>query len=179
MSKTLSNPRNLAKMALCVALICVSAYIIIPLPFTPIPLAAMTCAMGFTALILSPKETAIVMFVYILLGAVGIPVFSAGRAGLGFLMGPAGGFYPSFLVAYTIVSAMKGRSINFKRYAAVGILCIPLTYVGGVISMVTSLGININEAMVMAVYPFIVGDVIKCIVAAALAVRVNKVINRQ
>lgn len=175
MNTSTFNTRDLAKMSLCVALICVSAYIVVPLPFTPIVIAALTCTMGFSALILSPKQIFIVLVVYILLGAVGLPVFSAGRSGLGFLMGPAGGFYFSFILAYVVVSLIKGKENSLKRYIMAGLVGIPLTYIGGVISMMLVLDLTFGAAMTMAVYPFIPGDIIKCIIAAFLAVRVNKV----
>lgn len=175
MSKPTFNARDMAKMSLCVALICVSAYIVVPLPFTPIVLAALTCTMGFSALILSPKQIFIVLVVYILLGVVGLPVFSAGRSGLGFLLGPTGGFYPSFVLAYVIVSLIKGKENSLKRYIAAGLVGIPLTYIGGVISMMMVLDLTFDAAMTMAVCPFIPGDIIKCIIAAFLAVRVNRV----
>ena len=69
--------RNTTRMALCIALICVSAYIAIPVPFMA-PLTMQTFALCLTALVLTPAQTAVVLVGYTLLGAVGLPVFAGG-----------------------------------------------------------------------------------------------------
>ena len=68
-------------MALLTALICVSAYIVIPLPFTPASLTAQTLVVNLIALLLTPRQAAFTMVVYILLGLTGLPVFSGGMGG--------------------------------------------------------------------------------------------------
>ena len=62
------NTMELTKMALLTALICVSAYIVIPLPFTPASLTAQTLVVNLIALLLTPRQAAFTMVVYILLG---------------------------------------------------------------------------------------------------------------
>ena len=84
--------RNTARMGLCIALICVSAYLAIPVPFMA-PLTMQTFVLCLTALILTPRQTAVVVIGYILLGAIGLPVFGGGVGGLGIIFGPRGGFY--------------------------------------------------------------------------------------
>ena len=73
---------DLTKMAMCVALMCVTAFLAFPLPFTPGMVTALTIAMSLTAYILPPKQTFTVILIYLLLGGIGVPVF-AGGAGLG------------------------------------------------------------------------------------------------
>ena len=60
------NTVELTKMALLTALICVSAYIVIPLPFTPASLTAQTLVVNLIALLLTPRQAAFTMVVYIL-----------------------------------------------------------------------------------------------------------------
>ena len=164
---------ELTKTALCVALCCVTAFFAFPLPFTPGMVTALTIAMSLTAYILNPRQTFTVIFLYLLLGGVGVPVF-AGGAGLGKLFGPVGGFYFAWLVAYPILSAVKGDSPNFKRYLIANILtAMPITYVGGIISMCVVMKISILEAASMAVIPFIIGDILKAAAAAIIGVKLN------
>ena len=92
--------RRLTKMALLTALLCISAYISFPLPFSPAMVTALTLVATLTGLLLQPKDALIVFIVYILLGAVGLPVFVGGTAGLGKLLGPTGGFIFSWPVAF-------------------------------------------------------------------------------
>lgn len=164
---------ELTKTALCVALCCVTAFFAFPLPFTPGMVTALTIAMSLTAYILNPRQTFTVIFLYLLLGGVGVPVF-AGGAGLGKLFGPVGGFYFAWLVAYPILSAVKGDSPNFKRYLIANILtAMPITYVGGIISMCVVMKISILEAASMAVIPFIIGDILKAAATAVIGVKLN------
>lgn len=166
--------KTLTKMSMCVALCCVTAYISFPLPFTPGMVTALTFALSLTAYLLTPKQTFIVILVYIALGAVGLPVLGGGQS-LSRLIGPTGGFYFAWLVAYPLMSLAKGSSPNLKRYVATNILiAMPITYVGGLISMILLLEINLWQALTMAVFPFILGDVLKATAAAFLGVKLNR-----
>lgn len=170
--------RELTKMSICVALCCITAQISFPLPFTPVFVTALTIAMSLTAYILPAKQTFMVILIYILLGATGLPVF-AGSAGIGRLFGPAGGFYFAWLIAYPILSIAKGNKINFKRYLTTNILvAMPITYLGGVISMVFVLDLNFLQAVTMAVLPYIPGDIFKAAAAAFIGVKLNSTMNR-
>ena len=171
--------RDLTKMSMCVALCCVTAYISFPLPFTPGLVTALTFSLSLTAYLLSPRQTFTVILIYILLGAVGLPVFAGGQ-GLSRLIGPAGGFYFAWLFAYSLLSLFKGATPNFKRYAVANILiAVPVTYVGGLISMILVLDVGIYEALTMAVFPFIPGDILKALAAAALGVKLQKILGER
>ena len=171
--------RDLTKMSLCVALCCVTAYISFPLPFTPGLVTALTFALSLTAYLLPPKQTFAVVTIYILLGAVGLPVFAGGQ-GLSRLVGPAGGFYFAWIPAYALLSLAKGAVPNFKRYLAANILiAVPITYLGGLISMMLVLKVGVFEAAMMAVFPFIPGDIIKAAAAAVLGVKLQKNLERR
>ena len=171
--------RDLTKMSMCVALCCVTAYISFPLPFTPGLVTALTFALSLTAYILPPKQTFAVVVTYILLGAVGLPVFAGGQ-GLSRLVGPAGGFYFAWIPAYALLSLAKGTTPDFKRYLAANVLiAVPITYVGGLLSMMAVLKVGVFEAATMAVFPFIPGDVIKAAAAAVLGVKLQKVLERR
>lgn len=171
--------RDLTKMSMCVALCCVTAYISFPLPFTPGLVTALTFALSLTAYLLTPKQTFTVVAIYILLGAVGLPVFAGGQ-GLSRLVGPAGGFYFAWIPAYALLSFAKGATPDFKRYFAANVLiAVPITYVGGLISMMLVLEVGVFEAATMAVFPFIPGDIIKAAAAAVLGVRLQKTLERR
>ena len=179
MKSSFLSVREMTKLALCVAFCCVTAYISFPLPFTPGMVTALTIALGVTAFVSTPKQTFLALVTYVLLGSIGLPVFVGGTAGFGRLLGPTGGFIIAWLIVYPLVSALKGNVPNFRRYALVDILVgIPLTYIGGMISMMLVMDITIGQAFVMAALPYIPGDVIKCIAAAFLGCKVNTVLQR-
>ncbi len=125
--------RRLTKMALLTALLCISAYISFPLPFSPAMVTALTLVATLIGLLLQPKDALIVFIIYILLGAVGLPVFVGGTAGLGKLLGPTGGFIFSWPVAYTLLSIFKGSKKSFFSYAWRSlVITIPVVYLFGV-----------------------------------------------
>ncbi|WP_085023642.1 biotin transporter BioY [Anaerovibrio sp. JC8] len=165
----------LAKMAMCLAVVSVSSYIAFPLPFTPAMVVATTAATCLTAFVLTPKQTFMTLSAYLILGGLaGLPILPGGTGGLGRLLGPTGGFYFAWVLAFTAVSYFKGSRPDLKRYIAVAIIVsIPIVYIGGLISMMLVLNIGFKAAFMQAVLPFIPGDVVKCILAAFIGVRVN------
>lgn len=170
----MNNTQRLTKMALLTALLCISAYISFPLPFTPAMVTALTLVATLIGLMLSPKDTFIVLIVYVLLGAVGLPVYVGGTAGLGKLLGPTGGFIFSWPIAYTVLSIFKGSERNFWQYAWRSILItIPIVYAFGIAGFMLVGNFTFEKAVWGAAIPFIPGDIIKCIVAAWLASKVK------
>lgn len=97
--------------------------------------------------------------------------------GLSRLLSPVGGFYFAWLVAYPLLSLTKGAVPNAKRYLLANVLiAVPITYAGGLVSMMIMLEVNFAEAFTMAVLPFILGDVLKATAAAFLGVKLQKVL---
>lgn len=177
MTKEIFTPHAMAKMAMCVALISIGGYIAFPTPFSPVLVTATTLALGITALVLPPKQTAVAILVWILLGAVGIPVFSGGQGGIGKLLGPSGGFFPGFWLGYVGVSLLKGSKYDWKHYLLVLlVVAFPFTYAFGIAYLMCALHIEMWQAMTMAMFPFIPGDILKAVAAAFLGVRLNKVL---
>ena len=171
------SPHSMAKMAMCVAIITIGGYIAFPTPFSPVLVTATTLALGITSLILPPRQAATAILVWILLGAAGAPVFSGGQGGIGKLLGPSGGFFPGFWLGYVGTSLLKGNRCSFKRYLLVLIgIALPLTYVFGIAYLMYALQIEMWQAMTMAMFSFIPGDLIKAVAAAFLGVRLNKVL---
>ena len=168
--------RNTTRMALCIALICVSAYIAVPVPFMA-PLTMQTFVMCLTALVLTPAQTAVVLIGYTALGAVGLPVFAGGVGGLTILFSPRGGFFLGFLVAYTLMSFLKGDTPSFRRYAVVAVLVsVPVTYLFATLWLVVLFGDKFAgvAAAFGALAQYVPGDMIKAAAAAALGVSLNR-----
>lgn len=169
--------QEITKMAICIAIICVASYIAFPLPFTPIGITGQTIAINLIGLILTPKQSFIVVLGYLLLGSFGLPVFAGGSSGIGALIGPAGGFLFGFLAVAPLISYFKGKEIKFSRYLFVTIsIGMIVLYIFGAVYMSIVQKISIVSAITLAVLPFIVGDFIKCIIASYIGVRLNKVL---
>ncbi|MBQ9366130.1 MAG: biotin transporter BioY [Schwartzia sp.] len=176
----LFDVRSMTRMAICVAILCISAYISIPVPMASAMVTALTVAMNLAAFLLTPRQTLVVMLLYTAIGAAGLPVFVGGAAGIGEIFGPRGGFLIAFLVAYPLVSLMKGSEISFRRYSLVAIVIgIPITYIGGLASLMAFTKLTFTEAVMAAVVPFIPGDIVKALLAAWLGVRLNRIFLRE
>lgn len=161
---------ELTKMALLTALICVSAYIVIPLPFSPASLTAQTLVVNLIALLLTPRQAAFTIVVYMLLGLSGLPVFSGGVGGPGKLFGPTGGYIMAWLIAVVLMSWLKGKRYSFRRYCLVTMLVgMPVTLILGSIYMKFVTGMDWVSVFTVAVLPFIPLDLFKCAASAAIA----------
>lgn len=162
-------------MSICIAIICISAYISFPLPFTPAMITAQTIAINLVALVLTPKQSFLVVLLYMFLGVFGLPVFSGGTSGFGKLFGPTGGFILGFLVIAPLMSYLKGKNNSFKRYLFVTIFVgMTVLYAFGAIYMSIVQKISIIAALSLAVFPFIVGDILKCCLSSYIAAKLNK-----
>ena len=170
---------ELCQAALCVALLCVSAYISIPLPFTAVPLTAQNFVVNIVALILAPQYALLAQVVYTLIGIAGVPVFSGGRAGMGVILGPTGGYLIGFIVAAFVMSLAKRGKCSVKRYLFIT-LCIglPIIYILGTIGMAFQVQKGIWALLIDTVVPFLPLDIVKCIVASIICAQLNKILKK-
>lgn len=167
---------EMTKMALMVAMNCVSAYIIIPLPFSLSPLALQTLIVNLTGYVLNAKQAFMTMLVYLLVGLAGVPVFTGGSAGPGKLFGPTGGYIIGFLFTAVFLAYFKGEKYSFKRYALLGcVIGIPLIYVFGVVQLKLITGMGWDKAIMTGALPFIPLDIVKCLAAAVIAGPINRI----
>lgn len=117
--KSTSNARSVSFVGLTIAIMAVSAWVTVPLG--PVPFTLQMFAIVFAVAVLKPREAIAAMAGYLILGAVGLPVFSGMRGGLGILAGPTGGFlWGSFFgvaVAAPLLHALRSRFGLAKRAA--------------------------------------------------------------
>ncbi len=188
------NTRELTKTALCVALLCVSSYLSFPIPFTPIVITAQTLVVSLIGLVLSPVSSFFAVLTFTLLGCLGLPVFAGGKAGAAILFGPTGGFILGFLAAAPLIALTRGKKVNPLRYllstVLVGMVVIDLfgTLMFSIQQQAAaaqsfSMGVmfqalapsSLAKVLSATVVPFLPGDLIKCGLATAVGVALNKV----
>lgn len=151
----------------------VGAYIIIPLP--PVPITLQTFFLYLSAVLLGGRLAALSQFIYLLLGVIGLPVFSGGRAGLGVLFGPTGGYLIGFLLGAFII----GKMVELRERP--GLLWIMISMVAGTISIyllgVIQLSLvaklTLIKSISAGIIPFLIGDVLKIIIASAITLKVR------
>jgi biotin transport system substrate-specific component len=160
------------------ALVAVSSHISLPLGFTPVPLTMQPFAVLLLGLLLTPRLAAATLGAYLLEGALGLPVFTPGLvfgAGIAHLLGPTGGYLMSYPAAAALIAGLwRGSGRGFSAAlasAAVGNVLILLcgfawltlwTHGAGSLS-------SVKTAFVMTVLPFLPGDALKVVAAAAIA----------
>ena len=169
--------RELTRCALLVAMLAVSSYIAFPLPFSPVPVSAQTLAVTVVALILPSGQAFKTVSLYLILGAIGAPVFASGASGVGVFVGPTGGFLAGFLAAAVAMSALRERIFrenSFKAYLLIASIGALIIYFFGVLWMMIVTSLNLSGVFTAAVLPFIPGDIFKCSAAAFVARALNK-----
>jgi biotin transport system substrate-specific component len=125
--------------------------------------------------VLGPYFGALSMIVYLLIGFIGLPVFSRGQSGLGVLAGPTGGYLIGFvlcaIVTGLIVKMRKSPGVLWYAMAmAAGTLVL---YACGFAQLLLVSGMPFEAAFVVGVLAFVPGDIVKIIVAALVAKKLN------
>ena len=157
----------------------IMAQIIIPLPWTPVPVTAQTFAVLCSGLFLGKKYGCLSEILYIVLGVAFIPWFGGMTGGLDVLLGSTGGFLIGFVIASYFIGLITEKyadARNFKKMAAViGIANFALIYIPGLAGLAlwfyltqgTALGVV--DLLMMGLVPFIAGDIVKILGAASVS----------
>ena len=148
-----------------------------------IPFSLQTMAVFVTAGVLGAKRAVISVILYILLGAIGIPVFSGFKSGASVLLSPTGGYLIGFVFAAGIIGLII-KILPQKKWAkAVAMLMGQLVcYTFGVIwyeFIYLEASIELEEALLICVAPFIVPDIIKTTAAVILSDSVIRIFKKQ
>lgn len=168
--KSLFKTSDYTRISLMAALISVSGYIIIPLPFSPVPITAQSLAVMVTGSLLSPVHSMAALSLYVLLGLIGLPVFAGGASGVGVLLGPTGGYLVGFVLGAVVISVLKGRKPFLYRYAFANLTGgVVVVYALGVLRLAQVTGMTLGSAFMVGAMPFLVGDVVKVFVASVIA----------
>jgi biotin transport system substrate-specific component len=160
----------LTRTAAFTGLIAVGAWVSIP--FFPVPLTFQTLFVLLAGTVMR-RYAVIPTSLYLLLGALNLPVFHNGTAGLGILLGPTGGYMLGFIPASLIVGLayeQKRKSVRIAGLMA-GSASI---YALGTTWLAFSAGLPLYEALIIGVIPFIPGDILKAYVAYLIADRLER-----
>jgi biotin transport system substrate-specific component len=164
----------MTRVALMAAVTAVAAQITIPLE--PVPFTLQVLAVILSGLLLGPRYGALAMAIYVLVGAVGVPVFAQFSGGLGVIVGPTGGY----LLSYPIAAAVAGLAARAVRDAprrralvvgfGAGVGALVVIYALGATWLSVVAGLPFAVAIAQGVLPFVVFDLIKAGLAALVAV---------
>lgn len=159
--------RNLVRCGCCAALMAVCAWLAVPLGDTAFTMQ--TFGVFLTLLLLGGGKGSAACIAYLLLGAVGLPVFSGFQGGLGVLLGPTGGYLWGFLVLCLCYWALE-KSIGEIAALVLGLL---LCYGCGTVWFFWIYGGNVWAVVLKCVVPYLIPDVLKLVFAKFVSKRMK------
>jgi len=166
--------QNLCYISIFVAVMAVMAQISIPMPLG-VPMTMQTFAVALTGAVLDAKKSSVAVFIYILLGAVGAPIFTGGNGGFSVIAGPTGGYILSFpLFAFVVgLGADKGS----KMWLAAGLIVgCAINLSSGMLWLSVVTQRTVQEAFFAAVLPFVPVELIKLAMVFAIGPRLKKAV---
>lgn len=163
---------TIAQIAIFTAVISILSQLSIPLP-TGVPITLQTLAIAITGFVLGTNAAVAATIVYILLGAVGVPVFSNFSGGFACLVSPSGGFFWGFI----LMAFFCGFGMRYKNKLLsnlFGLIGLALCYVCGALQFGIVTHTGFIGSVVAVVLPYVVKDVISIVAAYILAIQVRK-----
>ena len=170
-----SNLKPLVFAALFAALTAAVAPFKIPLGFTPVPITLQTLVVLMSGAMLGPYYGALAMILYVVVGALGLPVFAGGGSGIGAILGPTGGYLISYFIAAFVIGKYLWARKNPKYldYVIAMIAGTIIIYALGAGWGMLVTGLGVMAILVGWVLPFIIGDTIKLLVAAYISKNID------
>lgn len=164
---------NLILCALFAALTAVCSQIQIPLPMIPINLALF--AVFLAGALLGPRFGSASMVVYLLLGAIGVPVFAGFGGGPGILLGKTGGYLLGYILAAGLTGFLSRKwGFSFLPLAAAMLLGAGVCYLFGTVWFMVVTGSSLWMSLLYCVFPFLPGDAVKIALASVLALKLKQ-----
>lgn len=159
--------------ALFASIIAIFAQITLPLPLVPI--TGQTLAIGLTVTILGMRYGTLSILLYILLGTIGLPVFSLMTGGIGILLGPTGGYIIGFLPTALVMGYYLERYGFTKKHAIIAnVLGMLITLAIGTIWLKFGSQLTWSAAIIGGTLPFLLVGILKAVVAALAGIVIRE-----
>lgn len=173
MQKSKISIQDICSIAIMTALTAVMAQISIPMPLG-VPMTMQTFAITLAAVVLGSKKGGLSILVYVLMGAIGLPVFAGFSGGFQNLVGPTGGFIISFPIMAFIIGLGAEHREKKGMFTLMLILGTVSNYVIGVLMFCIIMKASVWTGITACVLPFIPTAIIKAVIAAALGLQIRK-----
>lgn len=158
---------RVALALLCSGLIALSAQLVIWLPYTPVPVTGQTLAVVLTGALLGPRWGVLAVLFYIAEGSLGWPVFHGGTGGWIRLIGPTGGYLVGFVVAAFVVGCLARRGWDRRFLTALAMMLAGQAVILALGAAWLAQFGPVGQALINGVIPFLPGELIKSLLAAA------------
>ena len=168
------STRDNCMIALCAAVIAIMAQIVIPLPMG-IPITLQTFAVALSAVVLGKKKGTIAVLIYLLTGAIGLPVFHNFTGGLQAFVSPTAGFLLSFpVMAWHIGHGTMFYKSNRLKYWLGFLTGILLNHIAGLAIFQILTGCTLPAAFTACVLPFLPTTIIQAVLASVIGIRIRR-----
>jgi len=159
--------RSVALVAGGAAFVGLTAQVVVPLPFSPVPLSLQTFSVLLVGAVLGSRRGVASMALYLLAGAAGVPWFSAQQSGWAFA---SFGYVVGFVLAAYLVGRLAERGADRTVLRTVGLMVLGnlAIYAVGVPGLMVIAGMALGQALLLGVVPFLIGDALKIALAAGL-----------
>jgi len=171
--------RKLTLIGLFTAMLCILGPIAVILPFSPVPVSLGSLGVLLACLILGPKNGLFCTGLYLLLGFVGLPVFTGFSGGVGKLFGPTGGYLLGYLFLASIGGFLAERWNKHSLMQALGLfggMC--FCYLFGSLWLTHQAGMSLNAALWAGVIPYVPFDICKIAAAVGLERTIHRRLRR-
>lgn len=162
--------------AVSACILAIMAQFCISLP-SLVPITMQTLGIYLMGLILKPKLAFISSFVYLLMGAIGLPVFSGFTGGISSLVGPAGGYIFSFPLVALIISIIVDKKDSWGIKVIALIIGTIICYSIGTLWFIYVTKASLVSALAICVIPFLLGDSIKIVISLILSSKLKRLRN--
>lgn len=167
--------KQLALIGLMAAVICILGPLALYIPISPVPISLGMLGIYFVTSVLGMKQGTISVLIYILLGLIGMPVFTGFTGGPAKLFGPTGGY----IIGYIFMALICGFFVdkfekNLPLYFLGMILGTVVCYLFGTVWLGCLLHMTFAEALAAGVLPYIPGDLVKLIIAMIVGCQLRK-----
>lgn len=151
--------------ALAIAL---CARVVIPLPYTPVPIAGTTLGVLYAGAWLGPRRGTASVALYLLLGGLGLPFFAGGAAGWTHFIGATGGYLAGFLPAAWLTGALARRGWDRSPFKALAMMLLGSAVIFAFGLAVLSFYVPSGTLLEKGLTPFLIGDLAKSCLSAGL-----------
>lgn len=167
----------LTAAAMMTAVLCVLGPLSVPVG--PVPVAMANFGVSLAAWLLGPRYGALSVAAYLLLGAVGAPVFAGAGAGAAVLFGPTGGYLIGYLAQALIGGWAVERSGGRVLWSGLGLAAgVAVSYAFGTAWFILQMGCTLPYALTVCVLPFIPFDAVKVVLASVLGSILRRALHR-
>jgi biotin transport system substrate-specific component len=165
-----SRVRDVALVVAGALFIYLTSLIVIPVPGSPVPITGQTFGVLLVGGALGLRRGLAAVTLYVLLGLIGLPFFADGKGGIAILWGATGGYLIGFIAAGAVVGRLAELGWDRKILGALGAMLVGeiVIYAIGLPWLKAVGGLSWQQTIDLGLSPFLVGDAIKAVLAAAL-----------